>query len=493
MIAQSTLGLLGQSLSLTAALHAILVVVIAVRVVMKRPATGVALAWLFLVTAVPFGGAAIYVLMGERRTGGRRAGELGHLRSDMRRLSEDLVREGQAGVDWSRHANRAAGIDRLGQSIAGTAAISGSEFKLFSAPAEILHALAADIDTAQTSVLMEFYIWNAGGDADLIVEALKRAAARGVACKVLVDALGGRPWWKGPQPGEMKAAGIEVMPALPVGPWRALFGRTDLRLHRKIVVVDGRIGWTGSMNLVDPRYFKQDAGVGEWIDAMARLEGRAVTLLAATVVGDWAMEVDAPIDELVRAAKLGLAEPKGDTDIQVIASGPGETADGLLLMLLALINSSRQELILTTPYFVPDESLLRALRGAAGRGVKVTLILPEKIDSFLSRHASRSYYDELFDIGVDIRFYRDGLLHTKSITVDGALSMFGTANLDMRSLWLNYEVSLFVYGKEFAETLRALQLQYVADSDPLDAKAWAKRPFHQRFVDNALRLVSPLL
>jgi cardiolipin synthase len=493
MIAQSASAFFLQSLTYSAALHLTLVVVIALRVIMKRPATGVALAWLLLVAALPFVGAAIYVLIGERRTGGRRTRRLGSLRAGYRQIGEEAVRHGIGKVDWSQHVPPAAGIERLGRTIAGTAAIPGTDFKLLSDPAEILKAIAADIDNAETSVLAEFYIWNAGGDADLVLEALKAAAKRGVVCRVLVDALGGRPWWKGEQPAELKAAGVEVMEALPVGPMKAIFGRTDLRLHRKIVVVDGRVGWTGSMNLVDPRYFKQDAGVGEWVDAMVRLEGPAVTLLAATAVGDWAMEVEEGIGELVSSANLELAESKGKTDIQVIASGPSETGDGLLLMLLSLIAAAREELILTTPYFVPDEALLRALRGAAGRGVRVVLILPEKIDSFLSRHASRTYYDELIDMGVDIRFYREGLLHTKSITADGALSMFGTVNLDMRSLWLNFEVSLFVYGTEFAGALRALQEDYIKVSDELDGKVWAERPFHERFVDNTFRLVSPLL
>jgi len=481
------------SVTITSSLHVLLVVAITVRVIMNRPATGVALAWLFLVAAVPFGGAAIYFLIGERRIGGKRARGLGNLRADYRRMTESAVRSGLAEVDWSRHVHRARGLDSLGRTIAESATVAGTDFELLNVPSDILKRLADDIDNATTSVLMEFYIWNEGGDADLVVEALIRAVARGVSCRVLVDELGARPWWRSGQPERMREAGIEVVAALPVGLFRTAFGRADLRLHRKIVVIDGRIGWTGSMNLVDPRFFKQDAGVGEWIDAMVRLEGAVVPVLAATVVGDWVLETGDSIDEIVESAGLGLCPPKGTTDIQVIGSGPGETGDGLILMLLALINAARHELILTTPYFVPDESLLRALRGAAGRGVKVTLVLPEKIDSFLSRHASRTYYDELFEIGVEIRFYRDGLLHTKSITADGSLSMFGTVNLDMRSLWLNYEVSLFVYGAEFAEALRALQLSYIAESDRLDPDAWRARPFTQRLVDNTFRLVSPLL
>jgi cardiolipin synthase A/B len=123
----------------------------------------------------------------------------------------------------------------------------------------------------------------------------------------------------------------------------------------------------------------------------------------------------------------------------------------------------------------------------------VSLILPEKVDSFLTRYASRSYYDELLDVGVEIQLYRGGLLHTKSISVDGTMSMFGTVNLDMRSLWLNYEVSLFVYEPEFGKALRTLQQSYMEDSDRLDPVAWGARPFAGRLLENALRLVSPLL
>jgi cardiolipin synthase len=170
-----------------------------------------------------------------------------------------------------------------------------------------------------------------------------------------------------------------------------------------------------------------------------------------------------------------------------------ETNDGLLQMLLALVNSAHEELILTTPYFVPDEALMRALRGAAGRGVSVHLILPEKVDSMLTRYASRSYYEELLDVGVKIHLYRKGLLHTKSATADRSISMFGTVNLDMRSLWLNYEVSLFIYGTVAGERLQELQQSYMDDSDLIDPEIWRSRPFSEQLLENTMRLVSPVL
>jgi cardiolipin synthase len=266
-----------------------------------------------------------------------------------------------------------------------------------------------------------------------------------------------------------------------------------MRQHRKIVVVDSSVAWTGSMNLVDPRYFKQDSGVGEWVDAMVRIEGTAVNPLAATLIGDWILETGEPMQTLIDSAGLGAAHPVGTANVQVVPSGPGETGDGLLQMLLGLINAAQRELVLTTPYLVPDDAMIVALRGAAGRGVQVTLIVPEKIDSFLTRYASRSYYYDLLEVGVVIQLYRGGLLHTKSISADRTMSMFGTVNLDMRSLWLNYEVALFIYQSEFADALHTLQQTYIAQSVRLEPVAWAARPFRERLLENTLRLFSPLL
>ena len=171
--------------------------------------------------------------------------------------------------------------------------------------------------------------------------------------------------WKGKQPEELRAAGVELRTALPVGLFRTLVGRTDLRMHRKIVVIDSEVSWTGSMNLVDPKFFKQGSGVGEWVDAMVRLQGSVVSPLAATMIGDWILEGDDALSELVSRHQLHLVDSAGAADIQVIPSGPGESNDGLLQMILTMINGAREELVLTTPYLVPDESLLRAIRGAS--------------------------------------------------------------------------------------------------------------------------------
>ncbi|MBB3207349.1 cardiolipin synthase [Rhodopirellula rubra] len=473
--------------------HAITVLLLSVRVIMKRPATGVALAWLLLIAAFPFGGAIIYLLIGERRIGRSRTTGIELLNNDYRKIADAAIDEGLTRVDWSRHAPAAEGMDQLGLTMTGSHTVSGSSFEMFSDTPSILRAIARDVDSAEKSVLMEFYIWNEGGLADEVMESVIRAAQRGVHCCVLIDSLGARPWWKSAQPKRLREAGVELKPALPVGLFRTLVGRTDLRLHRKIVVIDGDVAWTGSMNLVDPAFFKQDSGVGQWVDAMVRLRGSVVVPLAVTMIGDWMLESGEQLEKLIARADLRLVKPEGPADIQVIPSGPGQSGDGLLQMILSLINAAKDELVMTTPYLVPDESLLRAIRGAAARGVTVRLIVPEKVDSFLTRFASRSYYDDLLNVGVEIYLFRGGLLHTKSIMVDGAMSMFGTVNLDMRSLWLNYEVALFVYEPEFAKQLRSMQQTYIDDSDRLDTETWRRRPFVHRLLENSLRLVSPLL
>lgn len=474
-------------------LHVAIFFVVAFRVLMRRAAVGVALAWLLLVGAIPLVGVVFYLLVGERRVGQRRAKRIAQLHTDYSLLADRIVDPSITKVDWSRHRPAARGMDQLGQTLLGIPTVAGSTGKLFTDSGEILKQIAADIDAATTSVLMEFYIWSEGGLADDVHAALMRAAQRGVACRVLVDAVGARPWWRGDQPQQLRTAGVDVRPAFPAGLWQVLFSRNDLRLHRKIVVIDGSIAWTGSMNLVDPRYFKQEAHVGQWVDAMVRGEGAAVAPLAMTMIGDWIVQTNEPIEEVLDSTGLERVEPKGDVDVQVVPSGPVETSDTLLQMLLALVNAAQSELVLTTPYFVPDESLLRALRGAAGRGVEVHLVIPEHVDSLLTRYASRSYLDDLLDVGVRVHQFKQGLLHTKSITADRSFSMFGTVNLDMRSIWLNYEVSLFGYGGQFAQQLRDLQQTYIDVSEPLDPDEWEKRPLREKLLENVLRLFSPVL
>ena len=478
-------------------LHAALFLAVIVRVLLRRPARGVVLAWLLLTAALPYLGAVAYFLVGERRISRERAARMARSREGFRELAQSetaLFASPDPKAD-GEDAPRTAALPRAATSFFGIPPVPGNSFALHGDTLDTLAAIAADIDVARSSVLMEFYIWNEGGLTAGVLEALIRAAGRKVTCYVLVDAMGAGRWWKSGEPDRLRAAGVHLRAALPVGLLRTMAGRTDLRLHRKIVVIDGAIGWTGSMNMVDPRFFKQEAQVGEWVDAMARFQGPIAGLLAAVMISDWIAEGGDALPDLLAATRLSVAPRAGSVPVQVLPSGPGPGAsgEGLLQVMLALINAAQRELVITTPYFVPEDTLVTALRGACARGVRVVVILPEKIDSVLVRHASRSFFDEILEFGGEIRAYRGGLLHTKSMTVDGRVALFGTANFDMRSLWLNYEVSLLVDDEGFARELRALQQRYMERSIPVAVQPWAKLPLPERLFVSAMRLMSPLL
>jgi cardiolipin synthase len=226
---------------------------------------------------------------------------------------------------------------------------------------------------------------------------------------------------------------------------------------------------------------------------MVRIEGPVAGLLAAVMLSDWVAEGGDNLDEVLQRTGISPGPVMGGAAVQVLSSGPGETGDALLQIMMSLISAARREVVITTPYFVPEDALILALRGAAARGVKVILVLPKRIDSLLVRYASRSFFDEILEPGGEIYEFRQGLLHTKSITVDGTTAMFGTANVDMRSLWLNYEVSLLVYDAATVTQLRELQARYISQSDPVRFIAWPQRPLSERLVESAMRLLSPLL
>jgi cardiolipin synthase len=338
---------------------------------------------------------------------------------------------------------------------------------------------------------LEFYIWALGGDADRVGEALIAAAKRGVTCKVLLDSLGSKDWFKSNWPSRFRSAGIQVTEALPIQIGRFQFRRADLRLHRKIFVIDNAIVWTGSMNMVDPRSFKQDSGVGEWVDAMVRIEGPVASQFELTFSFDWS--VDNPRITHFNQVMPASTPAEGRVLAQEFSSGPVYRDDILYQVLLSAIMDAREELTITTPYFGPDDGLIQALMAAAGRGVKVTLIVPKLNDSTLVAWSSRSFYADLMDAGVHIAEFHGGLLHTKSLLIDKRVAVFGSVNFDQRSLRLNFEISLIVYNDEFCSKLETLIESYLAQSDMVDPVSWAKRPRWRVMLENAAHLSSPLL
>jgi cardiolipin synthase len=461
---------------------------LSVRVIKRRLPVGVALAWLAIILILPFVGAVLYLLVGEYRLGRRRSRELERMCQER---SSQVNPNRQ--TDWSGLGTGATMVARVAEWAVGCCPLPGNQLKLLENAEAAFPVLIEDINQARQSCDLEFYIWSVGGVMDEVGAALIRAAARGVACRVLVDAIGSAGFLRSNQVKELRQANVQVQAALPAGVFRLLFVRSDLRLHRKIAVFDDAIAYTGSLNLADPRFFKKEAGVGQWVDALARIQGPAVGALALTFAQDWAIETGKAVDWEAQAKKDYPPCPGGTATVQVLPTGPDARVDAIEQVVLTILYAATAELILTTPYFVPNESMLTALKSATARGVKVTLIVPARVDSRLVHYASRAHQEDLLAAGVQIALFEEGLLHTKSITVDGQFSLFGSLNLDPRSLRLDFEISVAVYDAEFTRSLRQLQLSYVERSTILQLATCRSRSGLERFAEDAARLVGPLL
>lgn len=463
---------------------------LSVHILMRKRPTGVTVAWLLLVVLLPFVGAVLYLLFGENRLDEKR---LQRARDIHQLHREKLTRlEQESDLLPPQIPEPLVPIRKLAVNVAGFPAQTNNSLQLLKTYGEIFESLIQDIDSAERFCHLQFYIWHEGGFADAVADALVRACERGVVCRVQLDAVGSKPFLRGKTVERLRSSGVEVNAILRVGPFRILYRRADLRNHRKIVVIDNRVAYTGSQNLVDPRFFKQDQGVGEWIDVMVRMQGPSVEALDVVFIEDWQLETGRGMP-LLESQTARPPVTSGGTAVQVVASGPVFRFMALHQLLTTAIYAARDELIITTPYFVPDEPLNIALVSAARRGVSVTIIVPRKVDSILVRHVSRSMFDQLLEAGVKIAQFYGGLLHTKTITVDGELTIVGSVNMDMRSLWLNFEISLFVYDRDFTEKIVALSQEYLKDSGFIDAQAWRGRPRGKQFVESVLRLTSPLL
>lgn len=476
-------------------LYVVVILAFVVAIVMQRRPVGVSLAWLVLLFALPGAGFVLYLMFGSRRLGMRRMKRMRSLYPDYTQWYQHLSRVIAGRQLTVRPEQDHCGIYSLAEKNISIPLLPDNRIQLFHETQAIFDGLLEDIERARHSLVIEFYIWEPKGRAKELAEAVIRASRRGVDCTVVLDNVGSYGFHKGIWAKKFRLANISVTASMSVGPLWMLMERIDIRNHRKILVVDDSIAWSGSFNLIDPSLFRQDANVGTWVDAMVRIEGVAAHVLGSIVQWDQVLETGKEQPSFNREYQFPAGMPSDDdgASIHILPSGPDVDRQLLHQMLLAAIYESRRELLISTPYFIPDESLLIALKSAAMRGVDVQLLVPEKNDSRMVHYASRSYYQELLEAGVKIQQFRGGLLHTKCVLVDRSTVLFGTVNLDMRSVWLNYEITMIIYGDSFGQPISMLLEQYMAQSVAVDRARWEKRSFGKKMLENTFQLLSPLL
>ena len=468
--------------------HFLLQLAVCARVLLRphrEPASRVA--WIVVVMVAPGLGIIAYLLLGETNIGRKRVARMRQVLAELPPVvvSPDDVNAQPDIPEKYVHLFRAAGT------INGFEPVGGNRGVLQKDSNATIDSLVADIDAAQDHVHLLFYIWLADNNGCRVVDALKRAAARGVTVRAMADGLGSRAMIDSHHWKDMAAAGVKLAVALPIGNplLRPLRGRIDLRNHRKIVVIDDRITYCGSQNCADPE-FRVKPKYAPWVDAVVRFEGPVARQNQHLFAADWMAHVDEDLSELLRRP-LPAAEP-GFT-AQVLGTGPTVRYSAMPEMFESLMYSARRDLVITTPYYVPDEPMQGALCAAARRGVATTIVFPARNDSFVVAAASHSYYAELLDAGVRIFEYEGGLLHTKALTLDGDVTLIGSANMDRRSFELNYENNILLYDPQLTADIRARQEEYIAHSHPVTAEMVAAWPMHRRLWNNTIAMLGPVL
>jgi cardiolipin synthase len=447
------------------------------------------LAWVVVMIGLPVAGILGYLLLGETTIGRRRAARL---REVLARLPDVAKTPGADAAPLQPAApERYTPLFRAGQSVNGFEPVGGNRAGLMADSNAAIDSMVADIDAAQDHVHLSFYIWLADNNGLKVVAALKRAAARKVTCRAMADALGSRTLVASEHWNAMRDAGVHVAAALPIRNLllRPLRGRMDLRNHRKILVIDNRITYCGSQNCADPE-FRVKAKYAPWVDAMIRFEGPIARQNQHLFVSDWMAQVNEDICDLLRQPL-----PPGETGLtaQVIGTGPTERNSAMPEVFATLMYAARRELVITTPYYVPNEAMQAALCASARRGVATTIIFPAKNDSWIVAAASRSYYGELIAAGVRLFEYHGGLLHTKSLTLDGEVTLIGSANMDRRSFDLNYENNILFYDPALTAEIRRRQDAYLAQSRPVTSDDLARWSVTRRLWNNTIAMLGPVL
>ncbi|HET6270153.1 MAG TPA: cardiolipin synthase [Arthrobacter sp.] len=453
----------------------------------RRPTT--AMAWLLGIFFVPALGLVLFLLFGNFRLSRRRRAQQEAVNTRIRAGTSELaaIESTYDGPEW------VASAAELNKTLGSLPMLDGNSVELLPGYPDSVKAMAAAVRSAETFVNAEFYIMSTDHVTDDLLTALEEAAERGVEVRILFDHLGTlrikgyRKLIK-----RLKASKIRWRPMLPLRPVHGQWRRPDLRNHRKIMVIDGEVAFTGSQNLIEPSYNNpRHRKVGrEWVELMACMRGPIVNTLNVVFATDWLSETDESLEN-----QLGHQPDSGAGDItaQVVPSGPGFITENNLRLFNTLIYSAQHKVSICSPYFVPDDSLLYAVTTAAQRGVDVELFVSEKGDQFLVHHAQQSYYQALLEAGVRIYLYKAPfVLHAKHFTIDDEVAVLGSSNMDMRSFSLNLEVSVMLLGADIVERIRAVEDTYRDISHELKLEDWKKRPMLVKYVDNVARLTATL-
>ncbi|WP_243229236.1 cardiolipin synthase [Microbacterium sp. CIAB417] len=451
-----------------------------------------AMAWLLLIFLLPIVGLVLFLLIGNVKLPRKRRAEQARIDGIIR----DRVAAGDFAVDTSDWPTWFTRVTAQNERLTSFPAVGGNTAELIDDYEASIAAMAAAIDEAESYVHVEFYIVSWDETTEVFFTAMENAVARGVAVRLLADHIASRKVANADRTfAELDRIGVLWSWMLPVQPLKGRYQRPDLRNHRKIVVVDGRVAFVGSQNLIDRTYNspKNISRGLKWQELVARVSGPAVTEIDAVFLSDWLIETGEQLDEIVPASEVPADEGADALVCQLVPSGPGYETENNLRLFLSLIHGATERVILTSPYFVPDEAMVYAITTARQRGLEVQLFVSELGDQGMVYHAQRSYYEALLEAGVRIFLYpAPFILHSKHFSIDDDIAVIGSSNMDIRSFTLNMEISMLVRGASFVAQMREVEQAYRDAGRELTLEEWRREPATSTFLDGVFRLTSAL-
>ncbi|MDM8518806.1 cardiolipin synthase [Anaerolineales bacterium HSG6] len=452
-------------------------------IVPRRQQPSVATAWLLLVLFFPWLGGLLYFMVGENRLPHRRLKKHARILKGLETVNEGLKYRGQIHPDV---APAMEPVIKLAEKLGQFSIVGHNGVDVISGYENIIDRIIEDIDTAEEFVHLEFYIYANDEQGKRLSEALARATERGAKCRVLVDAVGVRSFL-GSLWGWMEERGIEIHEMLPASPFRMHVQRVDLRNHRKIVVIDGQIAYTGSQNIINSDYGYNVAGL-VYEELMVRLTGPVVHQLQAVFASDWYFETD----ELLGAKYFPESTKTGTIPAQTLPSGPTYDMENFQRLVINMLYAAKERVVITTPYFLPDQQFMHAVETARLRGVEIEVIVSQR-DQLLVGLGQSAFYQDMLDAGVKIHKYMVALLHAKHMTIDDQIALIGSSNIDVRSMALNFEVNVLFYGPKVVEMLQVEHKRYIENSELITLEEWNNRPFVERVIQDFAKLFSPLM
>jgi cardiolipin synthase len=444
-------------------------------VVPLRRSPAAARTWLLLIFFLPIPGLILFLAIGSPRFPAWRHKRFLALLPYFEGITERLR-------PHAPDLGHAAPIAHLAARLGHMPATGGNAIELIDDYDAVVDRLVADIDAATRSVDLLVYIFADDAIGRRVADALGRAVSRRVQVSVMFDPVGSHRWRRGTL-RLLRDKGVTVREALPFHILRSRT-RRDMRNHRKLFLIDGRIGYAGSQNIV-AKDFRPGIVNRELV---VRATGPVVATMDALVRSDWSLETgDAPTQPAT------IPSAVGDAQMQLLPSGADYRLEGFETLLVWQLHQACERVIIVTTYFIPDEDVLGAMRSAVARGVTVDLIVSKVVDQRIVNWSQSSYYDDLLAAGVRVNLFRDHLLHAKNVSIDGQLAVVGSSNVDLRSFQLNEEASLLLYDAPSIDAVEAIQRGYLQNSDRLNLQSWRARPTLRKLGENIARLANSLL